>query len=310
VRFLLFVCILFSTFSVTMFYAVTLQPPQCMPSVPPAVPGPLTQPSARARIVLINEVLPFSRHTWNCSEIGTANQTHNMWVELYNPQNLALALYPMAKFDSGPGTSASYLPFGAAIPAHGFLVVFPEHSAPFSTTETFSFRLLFGTVIIDQVSFPPTLGTDQSYARIPDGSPNWQITSTPTIDTSNTLISVTATPTHAPKHPSTKGSGTGSTRQKGTSKSVAGNTSTATNNTTRQSVTASGTQPAWSNLQLPSGSPSSPEATTSVDTSANSTTTPPATNDTTDLPRKVLFTSLAIVLASVLFLCWRRFKPT
>ncbi len=307
----MFLCLLCSTFSVTMLYTVTLPPPQCVPFAPPAVPGPLVQPSAKAGIVLINEVLPFSQHTWDCSYIGTANnQAHNMWVELYNPQNQALDLFSMAnKFDRGPGTSPSYLPFGSAIPAHGFLVIFPENSIPFSTTETFSLRLLFGNVVIDQVNFSPPIGTEQSYARIPDGSPNWQITSTPTIDASNTPVSVTATPTHTLKHPSTKGSG--STRQRTTNKSVAGNTSATTNKTSRRSAIATGTQPAWSNLQLPSGSTSSPKATTSVDSSSNNTTTtPPATNDTVDLPRKVLFTSLAIVLASVLFLCWRRFKPT
>lgn len=311
-RFLVFLCLLCSTFSVAMLYTATPPTPQCAPFVPPAVPGPLAQPSTKAGILLINEVLPFSpvsQHIWDCSEIGTARPIHNVWVELYNPQSLAFDLYPTAKLDSGPGTSQSYLPFGAAIPAHGFLVIFPENGATFSTTEIFSLRLLFGDVVIDQVEFSPLPLPDQSYARIADGSPNWQITSTPTIDASNTPVSVTATPTHTLKHPSTKGSG--STRQRTTNKSVAGNISATTNKTSRRSAIATGTQPAWSNLQLPSGSTSSPKATTSVDPSSNNTTTtPPATNDTMDLPRKVLFTSLAIVFAGVLFLCWRRFKPT
>ncbi len=256
-RFLVFLCLLCSTFSVAMLYTATPPTPQCAPFVPPAVPGPLAQPSTKAGILLINEVLPFSpvsQHIWDCSEIGTARPT-------------------------------------------------------FSTIEIFSLRLLFRDVVIDQVEFSPLPPPDQSYARIADGSPNWQITSTPTIDASNTSVSVTATPTHTLKHPSTKGSG--STRQRTTNKSVAGNTSATTNKTSRRSAIATGTQPAWSNLQLPSGSTSSPKATTSVDPSSNNTTTtPPATNDTMDLPRKVLFTSLAIVFAGVLFLCWRRFKPT
>jgi len=36
----------------------------------------------------------------------------------------------------------------------------------------------------------------------------------------------------------------------------------------------------------------------------------PAEDTSADVPRKVLFSSLAVVLAGVLFLCWRRFKPT
>jgi hypothetical protein len=223
--------------------------------------------------------------------------------------------------DGGPNTNSMLLPFGTFIAPHGFLVVFPSSNTPiFHNTETYLRRLLINGVVIDQVTLP-MLGTDQSYARIPDGALVWQVTGTPTIGTSNDPASplptpsITPAPTRIPKHHPTKGSATGSatggTNQKATKNRASNTIDTTTNDTAGQPATADGTQPAWGYLQLPPGSSSSPEATTSANTSDSTTaTSPPSTADNADLPRKVLLTSLAVVLACVLFLCWRRFKPT
>jgi hypothetical protein len=52
-----------------------------------------------------------------------------------------------------------------------------------------------GLPSIDQVLIPPSWRNDQSYARIPDGGKDWRVISTPTIGASNTLPSITPTPT-------------------------------------------------------------------------------------------------------------------
>lgn len=319
-RFLLFVSILCSMFSMAPFHATVAKPPQCAPLLPPAPPGPLQLPPTKAGTLFINEVLPLSNHTWDCSEVGTVKQKHNMWIELYNPQNQAFNLSAIhAAFDTGVGTGRMYLSPGTAIAAHGFFVVFPELGAIFSQTKTSLVRLLFNGVAIDQVLVPPSLGYDQSYARIPDGGKDWRVTSTPTIDASNTPPAITPTPTRSPTatktgggiQQSAAGSSTVSSSTVGSSSS--GTTEVAPQNADGQPTPSDGVQPAWSGLQMPSASASSPVATAPTDIAPAMTPaapTGPAADTGADVPRKVLFSSLAVVLAGVLFLCWRRFKPT
>lgn len=307
-------------FSMSPFHATVAKPPQCAPFLPPAPPGPLLVPPTKAGTLFINEVMPLSNHTWDCSEVGTGKKDHNMWIELYNPQNQAFNLYGAhAIFDNGSGTSPSRLPFGAAIAAHGFLVIFPEIGGVFPRAKQL-LRLLFNGMIIDQVLVPPSLGYDQSYARIPDGGKDWRITSTPTIDASNTPPAVTPTPTR-----SSTATNTGIGKQQSTpgnsivgsntvSSSTGGTTAVAPQNADGQPTPSDGVQPAWNGLQMPSSaSAPSPVATAPTDIASDTTPTtsvPPAADNSADAPRKVLFSSLAVVVAGVLFLCWRRFKPT
>lgn len=308
-RFLLFICILCSTFSVTTIRVSVAHPPQCAPFLAPAPPGPLLQPPTKAGTLFINEVLPLSNRTWDCSEVGTSKQNHNMWIELYNPQSQAFDLYTIhAALDSGSGTQQGFLPFGAAIAAHGFFVVFPEIGGLFAHTENSLLRLLFNGVVIDQVLVPPALGYDQSYARIPDGGANWRVTSQPTIDATNTPPIVTPTPTRS--HTSTK---TGTSKQTSTKGSNTTSTTAVTPEqaSSGQPAQSNGVQPAWSGLQMPSARGTlSPVATVPADVGPNTTPTAPVTDNNVDVPRKILFSSLAVVIAGVLFLCWRRFKPT
>jgi hypothetical protein len=307
-------------FSMSPFHATVAKPPQCAPFLPPAPPGPLLVPPTKAGTLLINEVMPLSNHPWDCSEVGTGKKDHNMWIELYNPQNQAFDLYAAhAIFDNGSGTSPSRLPFGAAIAAHGFLVIFPEIGGVFPRAKQL-LRLLFNGNVIDQVLIPPTWVNDQSYARIPDGGKDWRVTSTPTIDASNTPPAVTPTPTRSPtatnpgvgKQRAAPGSSTVGSNT--VSSSTTGTTGVTSKNADGQPAPSNGVQPAWNGLQMPSSSnTSSPVATTPTDIAPDTTPAAPAAltaDNSADVPRKVLFSSLAIVVAGVLFLCWRRFRPT
>ena len=241
----------------------------CAPTTPPPVPGSLVTPPATAGIVVINEILNNPDSTWNCTEpTGSFALTTDSWVELYNPQNQPFNLYAArASLDDGPGAPAFHFPFGAAIAAHGFFVVFPDSYSGMLNGN--NLRLTFAGATIDQVS-PPALPADNSYARIPDGSPNWQITNQPTIDASN-LPSTTATPTPA------------TTNTTGSSSS---------NGTTPTLVT--GKQPGWDKLQLPAG-----ETAATPTTNAPLATSPVATPAASawDVPRRIILTVLVVGLA-------------
>ena len=148
---------------------------RCASPIPPPVPGsPIPAPAIPGRL-LINEVLSTPGSTWNCSESNkTFSITGDSWVELYNPQSQPNNLYAAhASFDTGPNTLSYYLPLGAAIAQHGYLVIFPAVYSGIIIQA--NLRPVIGGVTIDQVNIP-TLTTDRSFARIPDGSNFWQIT--------------------------------------------------------------------------------------------------------------------------------------
>jgi hypothetical protein len=134
----------------------------CASPNPPPVPGSLAPAPAIPGWLLINEVLLTPASTWNCSEPnGTFTPGRNAWVELYNPQSQPYNLYAAhASFDTGPNTLASYLPLGASIAPHGYLVLFP--SANIGTLVIHAnLRLVIAGVTIDQVNIP-ALPADQS----------------------------------------------------------------------------------------------------------------------------------------------------
>jgi len=279
------VCIFF------LLSSITISPVYgCAPATPPSVAGTLVQPLSTLHIVFINEVLSNPGSAWNCSEQGTKGTANDVWVELYNPQNQAFDLYGVhSSFDSGPGTKIAYFPFGAAIAAHGFLVIFPIISGlalPDNSPSTL--RLLMSGTVIDQVTLP-SLARDTSYARIPDGGDTWVVTDTPTIDASNVPPTPIPIPTRTPKPSSVT-----TASQKSNSNGRAGTLDGATTDTSNQPA---GTQPAWNTLSVPTPMSSAPETTQGN----TSNSVPPGTN-TGDLPRKVLLTSLAA--ASLLALLW------
>ncbi|HKV59304.1 MAG TPA: hypothetical protein VJO32_13520, partial [Ktedonobacteraceae bacterium] len=267
------------------------KPHGCASPTPPSVSGSPTLPPATPGIVLINEVLNNPGSTWNCSEpAGAFSLATDSWVEVYNPQNQPFNLYAAhTSFDSGPNTYTFHFPFGAAIAAHGYLVVFPDGPTGLLNPGN-NLRLTIGGIEIDQVSIP-ALSTDTSYARIPDGSTNWQITTNPTIDASN-MSSTQATPTRTPVSTQTKGSGY----------SGSGSGSTGSSYTTPTLVT--GKQTDWSKLQLPTTNASvAPGATNPLVTTPAASTTGSAW----DMTRRILLTVLAVALAVSLLWCWKVF---
>ncbi|MEO8972575.1 MAG: hypothetical protein ABI406_13365 [Ktedonobacteraceae bacterium] len=260
----------------------------CAPNIPPTVPGPLGNPAATPGTLFINEILLVPHSIWNCSDSGGYFSTRDAWIEIYNPQSQSLNLYAAHTFlDTGSSTNTYYLPFGTAIAAHGFLVLFPFYSPNFRPGPSMTFRLVIGTTAIDQVVVP-TLGPDQSYARTSDGGPNWQITASPTIDASNG----TAPPQPTLTPPPSQG---GSSGNSGSSTPGAS-----------QNAIANGTQPAWNQLQLPL-TPS----TTSVPVTGNNyipTTlvTPGSSNSGgLDAIHRIALTCIVIILILLLFACWK-----
>lgn len=279
----------------------------CAPLVPPSVSGTLVQPAAQRGLLFINEVLLAPNSIWNCTELSSYNTVSDTWVELYNAQNQPFDLYSVhASLDSGNNTNPFYLPFGSAIAPHGYLVVFPRTSTPFLTTESSTLRLLIAGIAVDSVTLP-ALPPDYAYARIPDGTTSWQITSNPTIAASNALAQpVAPTPTATPHSGKSSGS-SGSTGNNGHGSYGSGSTNTGGNN----GPLVDGTQPAWSTLHLPTAdtatytTDTSPSALIQTGQAGQPTL---STSDAIDLPHKIAITVLLILLAATLFWCWRLFR--
>lgn len=250
----------------------------CASPVPPGVTGAVSMPAA-PDVVMFNEILTSPHSTWNCSESSAYFGPYDSWIEFYNTQNQSYNLYAAhATIDTGPNTNSYIFPLGASIPAHGYLVIFPDlRGLTMPGNTPFTLRLIESNVVIDQATVP-VLGFDQSYARMPDGGSSWQVSSQPTIDASNTSL-ITPTAGAAP----------------GSSATV-------------QAV-AFGTQPAWNKMQ-PTPTPTqqltlaaspSPAATFS----APSNSPAPTPTSGLDLPRRVILTLLIIALSGVLLWWWR-----
>lgn len=293
VRFLAIVYIIFLVSSVTTPGARASTIHSCAPLNPPALPGPLLRPAALHGQLFINEVLLNPNSTWNCAEVNTFSPTMDMWVELYNAQNEPFDLYAVhASLDSGPSTNSFYLPLGSAIKAHGFLVVFPRTTSTFVVSETPELRLLIDGAVVDEINLP-ALPRDQSYARVPDGSTTWQITNSPTIDASNTSLSVYATPTSVSPASEDNGSNSSSVYRSGS----------VTVDASGHLQQGDGVQPAWTALQLPSASAPSPTIIHQRSTSTVSA----QTDNTADSLHKILLTAIAIALALTFLWCWKLF---
>ncbi len=306
-RFLVIICVSFVVLSMIAPLASAASTHGCAPSTPPQLTGTSANAPATYQSLFINEVLSTPNSTWNCSELGALSNDYSKdaWIEIYNPQDQAFDLYAArAYLDSGPGSRTYFLPLGSDIAAHGFLVIFPNANQSFYDKTTTTLRLLLGGTVIDQVTLPPQIPPDTSYARVTDGSVNWQTCELPTIDASNapplaltpspapTQTPVpTSTPTRTPTRVSSGSSGSGGWVDTGPGKSP-----------------VSGKQPLWSALQLPTDT-SSPPAGASTRT-ATRVADPASASDTTDISRKFLLTLLTTALALALLWCWRLFRAT
>lgn len=253
----------------------------CAYPVPPGIPGSPAPAPAVSGVVVFNEVLLAPHSTWNCSESnGTYFVASDSWIEFYNTQNVPYNLYAArAYLDSGPNTNQYLFPFATSIAAHGYLVVFPYMNESFASTRTATLRLFISNMVIDQITVP-ALGPDQSYARTIDGGPAWEITSTPTIDASNTSL-ITPTAGVLPGTPSAT------------------------------QVIASGTQPVWKKLLMPTPTAqlvlvSSPIPTTTAPSQANSIS---PTVSSLSITQQIILTALIIALGAALYAGWRVFGP-
>lgn len=283
-RFLvIFGCCILLLFSVTTLGVLAKAPHSCAPSVPPPVTGPLAQPAAVKGLLFINEVLLTPHAIWNCSSVGPYTAKNNSWVEIYNAQAQAFDLYAVhAALDNGPQTGIFYFPFGSAIAAHSFLVVFPQINSPLFQNQTSRLRLLINDISVDDITIP-ALGRDQSYARMPDGSATWQITTLPTIDASNT---------------NTSSSANGGTNSTSTATGSSHGTVTHSNHPTQN--TGTGVQPTWTTLHLP--------ATPTMTSVFSSTISLPAINSDpqqADTWHKLILSALVIALGLTLWWCWK-----
>lgn len=273
-----------SHLSTLISYAAHTSVHGCAPIIPPSLVGsPIPAPATPGKL-LINEVLSLPGSRWNCSEPqNTYSMTNDSWIELYNPQNQAYNLYAAhATFEIGSSTKPFYLPSGSVIAPHGYLVLFLSTFS--GTLISSNLRLLIQGVTIDQINIP-SLAVDQSYARIPDGSISWQITNTPTIDTSNNTsqsgLLISPTVSSSNKSPANQGYATSTP------------------------VPISGTQTIWSSLQFPT--PASVDTPVAKPTVAYTSSSLTPVNDGWDTPRRILITTLVIMLALMLFWCWRLF---
>lgn len=268
----------------------------CAPTNPPPVPGSVVPAPATPGSVLINEVLSNPGSTWNCSEANkTFSKSNDSWVELYNPHNQPYNLYAVhASFESDSNSSPYNFPFGAAIAAHGYLVLFPDTHTN-TLVAGVKLRLVIAGVTIDQVT-PAITAVDQSYARVPDGSTTWQVTNAPTIDTSNRPSQESPTPVS-----------TSTNQGQGSSGGVDSNGGIDSNgNSNSKPTLITGTQPVWSKLQLPTPILAATPVINSTPRSPAMLSAP--VRDGEDLPRHIVLTGLAIALVSMLFWCWRLFS--
>lgn len=267
----------------------------CVNPLPPNNGATAPPAPATPGIIAINEVLSFPQSQWNCTASNSGSPESNAWIEIYNPQNQPYDLYAdRASIDEGPGTDPYVLSLGSVIPSYGFLVVFPFPSNAY--TQLPPIRLLFNSqVVIDQVS-TPTLPPDTSYARIPDGSNNWQITTIPTIGNSNQYPTATV--------PTTQ---TSQTQNKATKqKSTATHSGSTSNDKTSTDPASTGVQPTWSTLLLPSPEPNyltTQQGNTSLSSASATTSAYPF-----DLLKKTIFTLLILFFFSAPLCGWLFYK--
>lgn len=114
------------------------------------------------------------------------------WIELYNKESAGKDIGGYRLYDSGARSSAKprkELPAGTLIPGNGWLVIQTEgagEASDFGLSSSGEWIWLedaSGT-LIDSVAFP-ALSESQSYSRIPDSAPNWQISVQITRGTTN-----------------------------------------------------------------------------------------------------------------------------
>jgi hypothetical protein len=141
---------------------------------------------SNAQSVRINEV--YSR--------GVAGDLD--WIEIYNMTGQPIDLAGYKIYDSGAKSGAKgkkYFPAGAILPAFGNYAIVVDTATFVGDTTAFGLSSSGETVwlespvgvIIDTLAFP-VMGTDTSYARVPDGYGTWMLTTPRSKGRSNVFI--------------------------------------------------------------------------------------------------------------------------
>ncbi len=115
------------------------------------------------------------------NEIFTRGVAGNLdWVEIYNSSSAAVNIAGYKIYDNGAQSGAKgkkVFPFGTTVAANGFNVIIVDTATFVGDTSGFGLSNsgetiwleTAGGLVIDTVAIP-ALGTDTSYARVPDGS--------------------------------------------------------------------------------------------------------------------------------------------
>ncbi len=276
----------------------------CASPVPPVQTATPTIPTPTQGILVINEALLNPASVWNCDSRSSNTATENAWIEIYNPQNYAINLYAeRAAIDSGPNTQAYTFPFGSVIVAHGFFVVFPFMDANFvpgyfNNPQPLTLRLNLEYTPFDQVTVP-VLSSDLSYARTTDGGDKWEVTSQPTIDSSNVLPLATAKPTVKAKATASTHKHKAKAKKQRVKKGTKGKAARGGgSNTDTSKNVMSVEQPTWQQMHLPASNlpVSAPGQTNAAPQNVVSTNLAGLS-----LTQKIILTLVAVVLTLSLF---------
>lgn len=309
-RFLAIICLIGILLSVAILSKARVEASNntCISSnAPPKVAGTPIIPTVAQPSVVLNEVLTNPSSAWNCNSQGTSTALQNQWIELYNLLDQPLDLYrARTLIDTGPNTTQYQLGVGSVIPPHGFFTLFPYFLLP----KLSMLRLLINYAPVDQVTVPPLPG-DVSYARIPDGTGKWQQSPTPTINSSNSLTTLSSTPTQLHKKRSGTSKATAQGKKKYTRDSSNGNNGTTSQASVDTTIDGSqrvqndaGKQTQWPALQFPSSLASPSALSTAGDTSSTpSSPSAPAEN----VSQKMVFSLIGIASLLSIWLGWRRF---
>jgi hypothetical protein len=163
--------------------------------VPVDIPGPNELPIGNGYLY-INEFV--TKGSMNANEYGTNED----WIEIYNPQNIAITLAADSWYISDNGQTNPYkykLP-QLTIPAKGYLVIWCDGLNKVDNQIHTNFNLsaagedlilyyhpssLTSGINVDQSAYSIHTIDGASEGRYPDGGPQWQFFTIPSIGASN-----------------------------------------------------------------------------------------------------------------------------
>lgn len=139
-------------------------------------------------VLFINEVVP--SNTASCMDVAGE---FDDWVELYNSGAVAIDLGGFTITDDPAAPTKATFAAGVTVPAHGFLLVWADNQVqgldhiPFKLDADAESITLFapGGAQLDTYAWTVAAPTDNSYARVPDGTGAFVTSTTPTCGVTN-----------------------------------------------------------------------------------------------------------------------------